>query len=186
MSNPDLDDPLLLFARQIRARSHENREMMPVAHKNGWRANEFSTLRLELDSLVRVIYLLDEHNRTRRAELLVQATSPNQRWKMSDEEIAAPAKRMYGWEQQLYRVASRFIHLSSQHDYMTRDPFQYSLSPKQREEMVQYIKEYHGGSLSVNSTFAEVAEYLPRVFNKISGRVDHYLGMLERNEELPS
>jgi hypothetical protein len=180
----DTDDPLSRFAEQVRTRSQENRAVMSAAHHNGWRATEVSILRFELDSLVRVIYLLDEHNRTRRFKLLVQATSPNQRWNISDNEIAAPARRMYDWEGQLYRVASRFIHLSSQHDYMTRDPFQSSLLPRERDEMVQYLNDIHGGNLSVNSTFEEVVEYLPKVFNKISDRLDFYLEMLERGEDL--
>jgi hypothetical protein len=104
---------------------------------------------------------------------------------MSDGEMAKPTKRIYGWSGQLYRVSSRFIHLSSQHDYAVRDPFQ-SLPLEERREMAQYLNENHNGNLSVNSTFTEVVEYVPRVFSKISDRLDFYLGMLERDEDLPN
>lgn len=185
MSNLDSDDALSRFVRQVHARSEENRKVMEVAHSNELRATEVSVLRYELDSLVRVIYLLHEHDRMRRSDLLVQATSPNGRWKLKDKDIAKHARGMYGWEGQLYRVSSRFIHLSDQHDYATRDPFQVSLSPKEREEMVQYLNDQYHGNLSINSTFEEVVDYVPKVFGKISDRLDFYLEMLKRDEDLP-
>ena len=158
--------------------------MMECAHSNGLSASEVGILRLELESLEYVIYLLHEHNRTQRHDILVQLTSPNQKLNINDKELAKPTKEIYGWEGQLYRASSRFIHLSSQHDYEVRDPFQDSLSPRQRQEMAQFLNDFHGGNLSINSTFVEVIDYVPKVFDKISDRLELYLGKLEDDEDL--
>ena len=94
MSNLVPDDALSRFARQVRTRSEENRTMMDCAHSNGLRASEVGILRLELESLEYVIYLLHEHNRPRRSDILVQLTSPNQKLGVSDKEMAKPTKDM--------------------------------------------------------------------------------------------
>ena len=158
--------------------------MMECAHCNGLIASEVGILRFELESLEYVIYLLHERSRTRRSDILRQLTSPNQKLNIAAKELAKPAKEMYDWEGQLYRVSNGFIHLSSQHDYEVRDPFQDSLSPGERREMVQYLNEIHGGNLSTDSTFLEVVDYVPRVFGKLSDRLNFYLGKLQRDEDL--
>ena len=184
MSDLVPDDALSRFARQVRMRSQENRLMIEFAHSNELRASEVGILRLELESLEYVIYLLHEHDRPQRSDILVRLTSFNQRLDIKDEEIAQPTKEIYGWEGQLYKTSSRFIHLSGRHDYAARDPFQESLSPGERQEMTRFLNEYHGGNLSVNSTFAEVIDYVPKVFGKLADRLEFYLGKLERDEDL--
>jgi hypothetical protein len=151
---------------------------MPMAHAHGWRSIEIGILRQELDSMARTLYLLNEPRRKRRSALLMQATSPGQRWGIRDGEIAEPARRHGGWVDMVYKFSSRFIHLSNQHDYMVRDPFQ-ALAPSERVEMTEYLNFYHHGDLTANSTFADVIEYVPRVFQKISDNLDYYLDELE-------
>ena len=50
--------------------------------------------------------------------------------------------------------------------------------------MAQFLNEHHGGNLSANSAFVEVIDYVPKVFGKISDRLEFYLGKLERDEDL--
>ena len=47
-----------IFCRAVEARSKEHRQAMEVALEKGWWAIASSVLRMELDSMIRVIYLL--------------------------------------------------------------------------------------------------------------------------------
>jgi hypothetical protein len=47
-----------IFTRQVRERSRENAESLRLLHGRGLHANVVSILRQELDSLIRVIFLL--------------------------------------------------------------------------------------------------------------------------------
>jgi hypothetical protein len=159
--------------------------MMECAHSNGLIASAVGILRFELESLELVIYVLDERDRAQRSDILRRLTSPNSRLNIRNtEDLARPTKKIFGWERQLYKISSRFIHLSSLHDYEVHDPFQDSLSLEERREMVRYLNEIHGGNLSVDSTFLEVVDYVPRVFGKLSERLEFYLGKLKRDEDL--
>ena len=51
---PNID----IFCRAVEARSREHREAMDVAITRGWWAIAGSVLRMELDSMIRVVYLL--------------------------------------------------------------------------------------------------------------------------------
>ncbi len=92
----DTDDVIAYFCRQVRAQSREHREAMPVVHKSGWRSIEIGILRQELDSMNRVLYLLEEKNHDKRPGLLQSITS-GEKWGIRDGEIAKSARRLGGW-----------------------------------------------------------------------------------------
>ena len=143
--------------------------------------------------MVRVIYLLSEPDRDRRAHLIHQAVS-GQRWRTAsgdrnvwDADMVSIARRLRGnrWALQLYNFGCGFIHLSSLHDYQARDPFR-ALPNDERHAIAEYIREEHGDGVTAESTFSDIMRYVPRVLDKIaSRRLERYLDDLEHDRDLP-
>jgi hypothetical protein len=90
------------------------------------------------------------------------------------------AERLTGWARRVYDYSNAFIHLSSQHDYGVRDPFQL-LDHDERVAIASYLQQYHGGTVTTDSTFEEIANYVPKVFNKIAKNLEIELDTLERD-----
>ena len=183
MSEPDSD--VGWFIRQVRARSWEHSEAMPVVFEQGWYSVAVGILRQELDSMIRVIYLLRERDRERRADLIRQAVS-GQKWKVRDKEMVEAARRLpgYPWVRQVYKFGCGFIHLSRNHDYQARDPFR-ALSPDQRRTIAEYLREHHDGEVSAESAFDDIIGYVPMVLGKIAFRLDGFLDDLDNNRDIP-
>ncbi|MFF4118353.1 hypothetical protein ACFY0P_33595 [Streptomyces sp. NPDC001714] len=183
------DDDLRVFCRQIRERSREHQEAMPVAAERGWVSMEIGILRQELDSIVRVIYLLKQPSAL-RADLVASSISGN-RWRIptdkgkmkavTDRDMVELAQSMNGWTRNVYEFGCRFIHLSSAHDYLARDPF-LALPIEEREIIAKYINHYHGhpgGSVSASSSFNDIVAYAPSILKKISSNLESELATLE-------
>lgn len=83
-----------------------------------------SICRQELDSLIRVVYLLSIRDLVVRHQLIEQ-TLANQSWsvknengkmkKITDREMVALASELFGWTQSVYKFGCAFIHLSGLH-----------------------------------------------------------------------
>ena len=165
---------------------------MAVADQQGWHSVAVGILRQELDSMVRVIFLLAQSDHELRAHLLEQAVS-GEVWtvptlkgkfkKITDREMVDLAQNLQGWTRLVYRFGCGFIHLSDLHDYQARDPFR-SLPFEERREIAQYLLRFHGGEASADSTFDEIVAYVPRVLDKISSNLGHYLRDLEHGAGL--
>lgn len=148
-------------------------------------------LRQELDSMVRVIFLIEQPDPEVRERLLEQAVSgevwklPTSKGKLSKVtdrqmvDMADLAPRLQGWTQLVYRFGCSFIHLSDLHDYLARDPFR-GLPLEDRQNIARYLRQYHGGVVSADSTFGEITAYLPKVLDKIASNLECYLKDLER------
>ncbi|MEU6319204.1 hypothetical protein [Streptomyces sp. NPDC047009] len=182
-------DDLDVFCRQIRERSREHQEAMTVATERGWTAIAVGVLRQELDSMVRVIYLLAQPDSLRAA--LVTSSISGERWRVptgagkmkvvTDREMIDLAQQLHGWTRNVYEFGCRFIHLSSAHDYLARDPFR-ALPFEERKVIAEYINKYHGHlgeELSADSSFHEIIPYLPFVLKKISSSLDGNLQSLQ-------
>jgi len=178
------------FCRQVRSRSRENAQAIRLLHGAELYGNVISVLRQELDSMVRVIYLLSITDRDRRARLIEDAAA-GRIWKspsagrITDREMVALADRLHGWARSVYRFGCAFIHLSSLHDYRARDPVQ-ALDPRERHDLVHHLRHYHGGPQSDNPTFEQIAPYLPRAFEKVASNLECYLKNLENGDDLES
>ncbi len=181
-----IDGPAVTFCRLVRARSAEHRRAMRgLPNLPGLM---MSLLRQELDSMVRVIFLLSERDRRFR-ETLVEATLSGKRWRrkgakgyVTDREMVDLANKLNGWTESVYRFGCAFIHLSNMHDYRCQDPMA-RLAESEREAILKHLRHYHGGPpgpLSVES----VAPILPMVFEKVSSNLEGYLVRLEANGEL--
>lgn len=181
--------PQEIFCRQIRARSMEHRQAIHLLHPKSLSAQVVAILRQELDSLVRVIYLLSITDKQRRAELLQASidgrkwTAPGSRKSITDREMVDLAQHLHGWTQSVYRFGCGFIHLSNFHDYRQRDPMA-ALTSEEREAILQHMRYYHGGPTGQNPSFQDIIPYLPQVFFKIADNLECYLAELEGDGDI--
>lgn len=147
-----------------------------------------SVLRQELDSMIRVIYLLTQN--PERRELLIGASVQGKQWsqeasraKVTDKEMVDLAQVLQGWTQSVYKFGCAFIHLSGLHDYNDRDPLS-ELPTEERSDILKHCRYYHGGPAPTAERFEDLVPYLPRVLEKISGNLECYLEALENGEVL--
>ncbi|MEU3168530.1 hypothetical protein [Streptosporangium sp. NPDC006930] len=164
------------FCRTVEARSQEHRQAMDIALERGWWAIAGSVLRMELDSMIRVIYLL--YNPDVRDRILASCVTgkgfTDDRGRIPDRKMIDVATGDKGWVDAVYRFGNRFVHLTDAHDYAEVDPFQ---SYEHKDEVIKYLNQYHGGKLSGqplddSSTLRDIAAYAPHVLNKITRNLD--------------
>lgn len=147
-----------------------------------------SICRQELDSLIRVVYLLSISDLAVRHQLIEQ-TLANQPWsiknqngkmkKITDREMVELASELFGWTQSVYKFGCAFIHLSGLHG--ESNPLG-KLNNEDRMSILMHMRHYHGGPVSDGPTLEEFGNYLPKVLEKISGNLECYLKHLEKNE----
>ncbi|WP_131997901.1 hypothetical protein [Acidipila rosea] len=146
-------------------------------------------LRQELDSLVRVIFLLSQADRSYRSALITDSvngrpwTKKGAKGRIRDREMVELSKYLFNWARNVYQFGCAFIHLSNFHDYATRDPME-SVSKADRATIASYLNYYHSVELGPNVTFSEILPLLPKVFEKISSNLDCYLKVLEEDGDL--
>lgn len=178
---------IAIFCRQVRARSAEHRQAMKAVR--ALPGQMVSILRQELDSLVRVIFLLAQTDRAYRARL-IKASVSGKKWtangsrrRVTEREMVDLADSLHGWTKSVYSFGCAFIHLSSLHDYRMRDPFR-QVSKGERDAILGHLRYYHGGLTQPSPTFDDIVPFLPSVLNKIADNLKCYLKQLENDEEL--
>lgn len=175
------------FCRQIRSRSAEHRQAIQLLHGRRLLSQVVAILRQELDSMVRVIFLLSVADEAYRHQL-IDASVNGAKWTVkgkktciTDREMVELAQSLHGWTQSVYRFGCAFIHLSSFHDYEHRDPL-LVLPKDEKASILRHIRAYHGGPTCSEPTFEDVLPYLPAIFEKVAGNLEHYLRQLEAEE----
>jgi hypothetical protein len=175
------------FCRQVRARSVEHRRAVSALKELP--GQMISILRQELDSMVRVIFLLAQHDRNYRNKL-IKATVSGKRWTqkgsrklVTEREMVDLANNLHGWTRSVYKFGCAFIHLSSMHDYQDRDPLQ-QISAEERDAIIAHLRHYHRGPAADAPAFRDIVPFLPSVYQKIAGNLECYLNDLERNRDL--
>jgi len=175
---------LEVFCRQVRARSNEHRMAIGLMYPPRLSSQILSILRQELDSMIRVIYLLSISDMAYRDELIKasveghQWTKRGSRKKITDRDMINLANKLQDWIESVYRFGCAFIHLSSFHDYEERDPMD-MISEDEKEAILKHMRYYHGGPLEPNPRFNDLIPYLPRVFEKITSNLECYIKDLE-------
>jgi hypothetical protein len=179
-------DSLAIFLRQVRSRSEEHQRAMNVLASEGLAGQMVAVLRQELDSMVRVIYLLTQD--IERRSILIEASVRGEKWNqhnsrasVTDKEMVDLAQNLQGWTRSVYKFGCAFIHLSGLHDYNDRDPLK-QLPLQEREDILEHCRNYHGGPHDNNAKFSELIPYLPRVLEKIAGNLECYLNYLEQGK----
>jgi hypothetical protein len=150
--------------------------------KAGLTGQVMSVLRQELDSMVRVIYLLGQPIAER--ERLINLTLIGKKWKhrsnanVTDKCMVDLADSLNGWTASVYKFGCAFIHLSSFHDYTFNDPFE-NLEQDEIDSIKKHLNYYHGFPLTTTLTMQSISFYLPMVFDKIEENLECYLKYLE-------
>jgi hypothetical protein len=181
------------FCGMIRNRSEENRRAMqsfPQVHDV--LSPAFAILRQELDSLVRVIYLLGVKNLPER-QRLIGSTLRGEKWKVqtpkgkwmdvTDRTMVDFSQQLQGWTQSVYKFGCAFVHLSGFHNHIEENPFN-KLKEAERQDILSHMRYYHGGPCHDNPDMTELASYVPQVFEKIASNLECYLKQVEQDETL--
>lgn len=176
------------FCEIVRKKSVEHREAMHRVHDLP--GMMVSILRQELDSMVRAIYLLNIDDIPERKRLIKQslmgekwtiATRNGKNRKVTDREMVDLANELQGWTLSVYKFGCAFIHFSNFHDYSASNPFE-SLDAKEKTDILEHLRYYHGGPLNDNPSFDELSNYFPRVYEKIASNLECYVKDIESNE----
>lgn len=177
------------FVKLIKSRSDEHEIAFSRIHDLP--GSMMSILRQELDSLIRVLYLLSIPDLEERNRLMA-CTVNGERWKVTttkgkeavvtDAMMVEVSQKFAGWARSVYKFGCAFIHLSNFHGYNASNPLE-TISDEEKRDILDHMRHYHGGPLSDNPAFQELADYFPRVFEKIKGNLECYLNDLA--EEAP-
>lgn len=182
-----------IFLRQVLSRSSDHRQAMRVLTDANIPSQMVAILRQELDSMVRVIYLLSQPMPRRLA--LIEAAVKGEQWRqlagnarVTDREMVELAQELQGWTRSVYKFGCAFIHLSNLHDYNDRDPLKL-LADDERDAILEHCRHYHGGPDCDRPSFPDLIPYLPLALAKISDNLEHYLeelqdGVLNRPYEI--
>lgn len=184
-------DTTRTFCTMIRVRSDENRRAMHCfLAPHDMLSPAFSILRQELDSMIRVIYLLQISDLAERSRL-IKSTLLGEKWKVptskgksrdvTDREMVDISQKLQGWTQSVYRFGCAFVHLSDFHNHHAQNPFQ-RLTEAEQQDVLSHMRNYHGGPLHDNPTMEEFSQYLPRIFEKIADNLTCYVEHLECGE----
>lgn len=172
------------FCRQVRARSAENRQAMLALR--ALPGQMISVLRQELDSLVRVVFLLAQDDRSYRHRLIDDSVC-GRRWRRSnsqqpvtDREMVELTDTLHGWTKSVYTFGCAFIHLSNLHDHEARDPL-HQITEAERTAILDHLRQYHGRPHGASPGFSDVVPYLPMVFTKIADNLECYVKQVEQN-----
>ncbi len=184
-----MNTELQVFLRQVRSRSREHQQAMQLLAGQRLVSQMVAVLRQELDSMVRVIFLLRQD--LPRRDRLIAAAVQGERWTressrsaVTDREMVNIADQLTGWTKSVYKFGCAFIHLSNLHDYNDRDPLR-ALPLEEREDLLNHCRYYHGGPSVGSDTLDDLVPYLPAVLDKISGNLECYLKQLA-NQERPT
>jgi hypothetical protein len=178
------------FCQLLRNRSEENKKSFDILFRNRLYGNCFSVLRQELDSMVRVIYLLNETDLSKR-DSFIQQTLNGDKWsfinhngknqKVTDRDMVELSNSLNGWTQNVYKFGCAFIHLSNFHDYQSEDPFQ-SLEDSDKDSIINQLQYYHGANLKRDLSLNDLVRFLPSVMDKISANYECEIKSLEEEK----
>lgn len=181
--------PLETFCRQVRSRSNEHRRAFRLLNEAQIVSQQMAILRQELDSMIRIIYLLsiddmDYRNRLVQASISgEQWRNENSRGKITDRKMVELANQLQGWVGSVYRFGCAFIHLSSFHSYQEHDPMS-DISDDEKQSILQHMRNYHFGPTCDNPTLQDLIPYFPSVFDKIASNLECYVKNLEEGRTL--
>ena len=185
MNNQSLEQNLKVFCDIIQKRSMENSESIKILYEKGLYGICISILRQELDSMVRVLFLLSQKQSVRA--FLIMQTLNNEKWKIgakiiTDARLIENVLKLHGWARNVYVFGCSFIHLSPFHYYSVVDPFS-TIPNIQCEAIKNYMMDYHKFPKHLNVTFETMQPYLLCIFEKINNNLIYYLEQLSKNQD---
>lgn len=177
-----MTDSLSRFIRLTRDRSGDNTRAIQSLHAQGLHGQATSILRQELDSLIRVCYLLTIADYNERLRLINDTLDGN-KWKIkgqniTDRKMVTVASQYNHWAPEVYDFGNSFTHLTNYHDFKNSDPL-VQLSAEQKGTIRHYLNAYHAFGEIREVTFQNVIPFIPQVAHKVSGNLNCYLDDLE-------
>lgn len=178
------------FIELIQKRSKENEESLIDDFHKRRIGKCISTLREELDSFIRVMYLgriSDFNERLRLMNLTLSGEkwnvlTNNNKWKqITDKDMIDKAKELKGYVHYVYKFGCGFIHLSDFHNYETKNPFD-KLNYSEQFDIIFYLHQYHGFPTYMELTIENITPLIPSVFEKISANLAYYFNSILNDE----
>ena len=176
-------DDLNQFCNIVRTRSEENLKTIKLLYENKLYGNCVSILRQELDSMVRVLFLLTCEQAQRMT--YIRQTLCGEKWHngkriITDANMVQNVIKMYGWAKNVYLFGCSFIHLSMSHYYTKEDPFKL-LSQSQINTIKNFMVQYQEFPKELSITFETMKPYLLKIFEKINDNLECHLDALSSN-----
>lgn len=182
-------DSITRFCDIVSQRSVEHSQAIQLLISAHLYGQVISILRQELDSMVRVMFLLSIRDIGLREHYINQTlngdrwVNPNTGAPITDNSMVRLAKRLHGWSNYVYKLGCAFVHLSAMAYYKDSNPF-LLLSDNEREDIVFYLHQYHCYPLDCELNMATITPYLGKVFEKISSNLGYYVDELRQGKEL--
>lgn len=173
---------LEIFIQQVRARSEENKKAFDLLYLQKCYGVCIGIIRQELDSLLRVSYLIDwekGYQFRSNAYDLIKNSVEEGKWQFLNEKNKIQRvqdKEMLdegGWESIVYAFGCGLIHLSNKHLYQDFDPV-LQLQQEEKERIVSYLNIYHG-FCKEEVNMKDIIDYLPKIYEKIYGNIEGHL-----------
>src|SRR5262249_1509724 len=98
---------------------------------------------------------------------------------ITDRKMVTLASQYNHWAPEVYDFGNSFTHLTNYHDFKHTDPL-LLLDSSKKSAIKRYLHAYHSFPNSDEVTFENVVPYIPRVAQKVSDNLNHYLADLER------
>lgn len=174
------------FCRILRERSSEHKTAINLMVRSELYGQAISILRQELDSMVRVIFLLSKSDLDVREHFIRQTlnntkwTLPSSRTIVTDRLMVDLTNSLFGWALSVYKFGCAFIHLSPMSDYRNDNPF-LQLTQLEINNVKEHLHNYHGFPLTNDLTMQTISPYLLKIFAKISDNLAYYIGELEND-----
>tara|TARA_R110002072_G_scaffold287067_1_gene452300 strand:+ start:3692 stop:4261 length:570 start_codon:yes stop_codon:yes gene_type:complete len=178
------------FIQLIQNRSKENSESLKDDFVKGRIGKCMETLRTELDSFIRVMYLgrisdIDERERliqlTLSGEKWTELTRNNRWKKVTDRDMVDKASELKGYIHYVYKFGCGFIHLSDFHNYATTNPF-HNLNETEISDIKEYLNQYHSYPVNQELSVENLRSYIPSVFDKIYSNLTCYFDQILKDE----
>ena len=178
------------FIELIKKRSSENAESLKDDFNKRRIGKCISTLREELDSFIRVMYLGRISDISERERLMSETLTgekwtiltPNNKWKqVTDKDMVNKANELIGYIHYVYKFGCGFIHLSVFHNYETINPFD-KLNEIEQTDIQYYLNQYHHFPIDKELTIENISSYIPSVFEKISMNLNCYFDAILNDE----
>ena len=171
------------FCSIVKKRSEENAQSIKLLYENKLYGNCVAILRQELDSMVRVLFLLSQPPNIR--EQLINQTLNNEKWKIGNKQIkdfmlVDSVINFHGWARNVYYFECAFIHLSSYSNYFDEDIFN-TISKPEKEVIKNFMVQYQEFPQNLELNFETIKPYILKIFDKINGNLACHLEDLCKN-----
>ena len=184
-----LTNNINLFCDIVTQRSGEHSCAINILLQQQLYGQVISILRQELDSMVRVMFLLSISDLNLREHFINQTLEgikwsyPNTKKVVTDKQMVDLADKFYGWPFFVYKLGCAFIHLSAMVYYKNSNPF-LLLSVSERNDITRFLHQYHSFPLELELNLENIIPYLDKVFNKVSSNLACYIEDLRQNKLL--